>query len=65
MNTEGFENLTLNTFDKENTLLNNSYDLESNFFNTNTTYFTPQTLKTLIKKNNEISYSVLQYQKFK
>ena len=54
MSTEGFENLTFNTFDKENILLNDSFDQDSNFFNTygftNTTYFTPETLKDMIKK---------------
>ena len=43
--------------------MNNSFDLESNFFNThgftNTTYFTVASLKTLIKENNEISFSDL------
>ena len=42
MSTEDFENLPFNTFDKENILLNDSFDPESNFFNThgfsNTTY---------------------------
>ena len=32
MNTKDFENLTFNTFDKENILLNDSFDLDSNFF---------------------------------
>ena len=32
MNAEDFENLTLNTFDKENILLNDSFDPDSNFF---------------------------------
>ena len=54
MNTEDFENLTFNTFDKENILLN--------FFNThgltNSTYFTCETLKAMIKENNDISFSV-------
>ena len=54
MNTEDFENLTSNTCDKENILLNDSFDPDSNFFNTdgftNTTYFIPKTLKTMIKK---------------
>ena len=31
MNTEDFENLTFNTFDKENTLLYDSFDPDSNF----------------------------------
>ena len=42
MKTQDFENLPFNTFDKENILLNDSFDPESNFFNThgfsNTTY---------------------------
>ena len=63
MNTEDFENLTFNTFDKENILLNDSFDPDSNFFNThgftNTTYFTPETSKAMIKENNDISFSVL------
>ena len=52
MNTENFENLTFNAFDKENL-----------FFNTrgfsNTTYFTPETLKIMIKENSDNSFSVL------
>ena len=63
LNTEDFENLTFNTFDKENILLNDSFDADGNFFNThgftNTTYFTTETLKTMIIENNEISFSVL------
>ena len=63
MNTKDFENLTFNTFDKENILLNDSFDPDSNFFNThgftNTTYFTPETSKAMIKENNDISFSVL------
>ena len=47
MNTEDFENLNFNLFDKENIFLNDSIDPDSNFFNkygfTNTTYFTPDT----------------------
>ena len=54
MNPEDFENLTFNTFDNENILLNYSFDPDSNFFNThgftNTTYFTPETLKVMIKE---------------
>ena len=54
MSTEDFENLTFNTFDKEKILLNDSFDQDSNFFNTygftNTTYFTSETLKDMIKK---------------
>ena len=42
MNTEDFENLNFNIFDNKNILLNDSFDLDSNFFNThgftNTTY---------------------------
>ena len=57
MNTEDFENLTFNTFDKENIFLNDSFDPDSNFFNTHsftdTTYFTTETLKAM--KNNDIS----------
>ena len=34
MNIEDFENLAFNAFDKENILLNDSFDTESNFFNT-------------------------------
>ena len=63
MNTENFENLTFNTFDNENILLNDSFDLDSNLNThgfTNTTYFTPETLKAMIKENNDISFSVLQ-----
>ena len=63
MNTEDFENLTFNTFDNENILLDDSLDPDTNFFNmhgfTNTTYFTPETLKAMIKENNDISFSVL------
>ena len=63
MNPEDFENLTFNTFDNENILLNYSFDPDSNFFNThgftNTTFFTPETLKAMIKENNDISFSVL------
>ena len=63
MNTKDFENLTFNTFDKENILLNDSFDVDSNFFNmhdfTNTTYFTRETLKAMIKENIDISFSVL------
>ena len=63
MNTEDFENLIFNTFDKENILLNDSFDPDSNLYNThgftNTTYFTPETLKAMIKENNDISFSVL------
>ena len=62
MNTKDFENLTFNTFDNENILWNDSFDPDSNFFNThnstNTTYFTPETLKVMIKENN-ISFSAL------
>ena len=40
--------------------MNDSFDPENNFFNThvftNTTYFTPETLKTMIKENNDISF---------
>ena len=57
MNTEDFENLTFNTFDKENIFLNDSFDPDSNFFNrhsfTDITYFTTETLKAM--KNNDIS----------
>ena len=39
------------------------FDPEGNFFNThgfsNTTYFTPENLKSMIKENNDISFSVL------
>ena len=63
MNTKDFENLTFNKFDKENILLNDSFDVDSNFFNThdftNTTYFTRETLKAMIKENIDISFSVL------
>ena len=63
MNAKGFENLSFNTFDKENIPLNNSFDPESNFFNThgftNTTYFTRETSKAMIKENNDISFSIL------
>ena len=63
MNTEGFESLTFNKFDRESILLNYSFDPDSSFFNmhgfTNTTYFTPETLKSMIKENNDISISVL------
>ena len=34
MNTEDFENLTFNTFDNENILLDDSLDPDTNFFNT-------------------------------
>ena len=63
MNTQNFENLTFNTFNKENILLDDSFDPDNNFFDTHdipkTTYFTPDTLKTMIKENNDISFSVL------
>ena len=63
MNTEDFEIPTFNTFDKEYILLNDSLDPDSNFFNThgftNTTYFTPATVKVMIKENNHISFSAL------
>ena len=63
MNTQDFENLTFNTFNKENILLDDSVDPDNNFFDTHdipkTTYFTPDTLKTIIKENNDISFSVL------
>ena len=63
MNTEDFENQTFNAFGKESILLNDSFDPDNNFFNThgftNTTYFTPETLKVMIKVNNDISFSVL------
>ena len=40
-----------------------SFDPDRNFFNrhgfTNTTYFTPETLKAMLKENNDISFSVL------
>ena len=43
--------------------MNDSFDPDSNFFNThgftNTTFFTPETLKAMIKENNDISFSVL------
>ena len=50
MNTEDFANLTFNAFDKKKHFFwDNSFDPDSNFFNThgftNTTYFTPETLK--------------------
>ena len=32
MNTKDFQNLTFNRFDKENILLNDSFDPDSNFF---------------------------------
>ena len=64
MNTENFVNLTFNTFDKENILLNDSFDPDCTFFNkhrfTDTTYFTPETSKAMIKETNNISFSVLQ-----
>ena len=57
--------LTFNTFDKENIIFNDSFDPDSNIFNThgftNTTYFTPETLKVMIKENNCISFSVLHF----
>ena len=46
MNVKDFENLTFNTFHKENILLDDSFDPDRNFFNIhsfiNTTYFTPE-----------------------
>ena len=43
--------------------MKDSFDPDINFFNThgftNTTYFTPETLKAVIKENNDISFSVL------
>ena len=63
MNTQDFENLTFNTFNKENILLDDSFDPHNNFFDTHdipkTTYSTPDTLKTMRKENNDISFSVL------
>ena len=63
MNSEDFENLTFNAFDKENILLKDSFVPDSNFFNThgftNTTYFKPETLKAMIKENNDISFLIL------
>ena len=63
MNTKDFENLTFNTFDKENIPLNDSFDPDSTFFNThgftNTAYFTSETIKAMITENNDISFSVL------
>ena len=63
MNTKDFENLTFNTFDNKNILLNDSFEPESNFFNmhnsTNSTNFTPETLKVMINENNGISFSIL------
>ena len=60
MNTEDFEILTFNTIDKEYILLNDSFDPDSNFFNThgftNTTYFTPETVKAMTKEDNDISF---------
>ena len=60
MNTEHFENLTFKTFDKENILMNDSFDPNINFFNThgfiNSTYFTPEILKAMIKENNDFSF---------
>ena len=54
MNARDFKNLIFNTFVKEKILLNNSFDPDSIFFYThsctNTTYFTPEALKNLIKK---------------
>ena len=32
MNTQDFENLTFNTFNKENILLDDSFDPDNNFF---------------------------------
>ena len=65
MITKDFENLTFNTFDKENIIFNDSFDPDSNIFNTHgfttTTYFTPETLKVMIKENNYISFSVLHF----
>ena len=65
MITKDFENLTFNTFDKENICFNDSFDPDSNIFNTHgfttTTYFTPETLKVMIKENNYISFSVLHF----
>ena len=63
MNTKDFDNLTFNTFDNKNILLNDSFQPDSNFFNmhnsTNTTNFTPETLKVMTKENNDISFSIL------
>ena len=57
--------LTFNTFDKENIIFNDSFDPDSNIFNTHgfttTTYFTPEILKVMIKENNYISFSVLHF----
>ena len=43
--------------------MNDSFDPDSNFFNThgfiNNTYFTPETLKAMIKENNDFSFSDL------
>ena len=63
MNAEYFENLTFYAFNKEDLLLNDSFDPDSNFSNThgftNTTYLTREILKAMIKENNDISFSVL------
>ena len=63
MNTKEFQKLTFNTFDIGNILLDDSLESDSNYFNThgfsNTTYFTLETLKTMIKGNNDISFSVM------
>ena len=63
MDIKDFENLTFNTFNKENILLNDSFDLDHNFFNrhgfTNTTYFTPETLKTMIIMTSHFQSSIL------
>ena len=52
MDTEDSENLTFSKFDKENILLDYSFDTYSNFFNTysftNVTYFIPDKLKIMI-----------------
>ena len=60
MNVKDFENLTFNTSDKENILLDDSFDPDRNFFNihgfTNTTYFTTESSRTMIKENNDISF---------
>ena len=60
---------SFNTFHKENILLNDPFDPDSNSFNTqgftNTIYFTPETFKTMIKEKNLILSPPSEHQKFK
>ena len=63
MKTQDFENLPFNTFDKENIILNDSFDPDSNFFNRygfiNTTYFKSEILKAMIMTSHPQSFILI------